>query len=129
MVAPTIDARHHALYIGTGDAYTGALRAKNTDAVMGLRYGNRKNFVGSVQDTEDDVWFAGCGTGSTVNTAGLSKNCPEPLGPDYDFGSSMILRTLPDGHRVLVAAQKSGMVWAHDPDHEGKLLMESATRR
>ena len=34
----------------------------------------------------------------------------------------MILRTLPDGHRVLVAAQKSGMVWAHDPDQNGKVL-------
>jgi polyvinyl alcohol dehydrogenase (cytochrome) len=121
--APTIDARHHALYIGTGDAYTEP-SGKNTDAVMALDMETGK-ILWSVQDTEDDVWLAGCGTGSTVNTAGLSKNCPEPLGPDYDFGSSMILRTLPDGHRVLVAAQKSGMVWAHDPDHEGKLLWKA----
>ena len=37
----------------------------------------------------------------------------------------MILRTLPDGHRVLVAPQKSGMVWAHDPDQQGKLLWKA----
>ena len=37
----------------------------------------------------------------------------------------MILRTLPDGHRVLVAGQKSGMVWGHDPDQEGKVLWKT----
>ncbi len=37
----------------------------------------------------------------------------------------MILRTLPDGQRVLIAAQKSGMVWAHDPDRAGKLLWKT----
>lgn len=64
----------------------------------------------------------GCGGGGADNPDGISHNCPKPLGPDFDFGSSMILRTLPDGQRVLVAAQKSGMVWAHDPDENGKLL-------
>src|SRR5260370_15802851 len=75
-----------------------------------------------VQDTENDSWLSGCGGGGTDNAEGLAENCLKPRGPDFDFGSSMILRTLPDGHRVLVAAQKSGMVWAHDPDQQGKLL-------
>ena len=118
--APTIDTRHHALYIGTGDAYTEPA-GKTTDAVMALDMDTGK-VLWSVQDTEDDAWLSGCGGGGTDNPDGISENCPKPLGPDYDFGSSMILRTLPDGHRVLVAAQKSGMVWAHDPDQNGKLL-------
>jgi polyvinyl alcohol dehydrogenase (cytochrome) len=118
--APTVDIRHNALYIGTGDAYTEPT-PKNTDAVMALDMGTGK-VLWSVQDTENDSWLSGCGGGGTNNPDGISENCPKPLGPDYDFGSSMILRTLPDGHRVLVAAQKSGMVWAHDPDQQGKLL-------
>jgi polyvinyl alcohol dehydrogenase (cytochrome) len=118
--APTIDVVHHALYIGTGDAYTEPT-PKNTDAVMALDMGTGK-VLWSVQDTENDSWLSGCGNGGTDNPDGVSENCPKPLGPDFDFGSSMILRTLPAGHRVLVAAQKSGMVWAHDPDQQGKLL-------
>ena len=116
-VAPTIDAKLHALYIGTGDSYIEPA-GKNTDAIVALDM-NTGKVLWSVQDTEGDVWLAGCGGGNTRNPAGISENCPKPLGPDYDFGASPILKTLPDGHRLLIAAQKSGMVWAHDPDKQG----------
>ena len=118
--APTVDPKHNAIYIGTGDAYTDPA-PKNTDAVMALDMSTGK-VLWSVSDTENDAWLSGCGNGGTNNPDGISENCPKPLGPDFDFGSSMILRTLPDGHRVLVAGQKSGMVWGHDPDQNGKLL-------
>ena len=118
--APTIDTKHNALYIGTGDAYTEPT-PKNTDAVMALDMTTGK-VLWSVTDTENDSWLSGCGNGGTANPDGISENCPQPLGPDFDFGASMILRTLPDGHRVLVAGQKSGMVWGHDPDQNGKVL-------
>jgi polyvinyl alcohol dehydrogenase (cytochrome) len=118
--APTVDPKHNAIYIGTGDAYTDPA-PKNTDAVMALDM-NTGKVLWSVSDTENDAWLSGCGNGGTNNPDGISENCPKPLGPDFDFGSSMILRTLPDGHRVLVAGQKSGMVWGHDPDQNGKLL-------
>src|SRR5690242_3221174 len=118
--APTVDPKHNAIYIGTGDAYTDPA-PKNTDAVMALDMSTGK-VLWSVSDTENDAWLSGCGNGGTNNPDGISENCPKPLGPDFDFGLSMILRTLPDGHRVLVAGQKSGMVWGHDPDQNGKLL-------
>src|SRR5262249_29457679 len=51
-------------------------------------------------------------------------NCPEDAGPDYDFGSSPILRTLPNGRQVLLAGQKSGVIYALDPDNNGKKLWE-----
>ena len=121
--APTIDTQRHVLYIGTGDAYTDPA-PNNTDAVMALDMASGK-VVWSVQDTQDDAWLSGCGGGGADNPNGISENCPKPLGPDFDFGASMILRTLPDGHRVLVAPQKSGMVWAHDPDQQGKLLWKA----
>jgi polyvinyl alcohol dehydrogenase (cytochrome) len=49
-------------------------------------------------------------------------NCPEERGPDFDFGSSPILRDLPHGKRVLVCSQKSGVIWGLDPDQRGKVL-------
>ncbi len=121
--APTIDTQRHLLYIGTGDAYTDPA-PNTTDAVMALDMASGK-VVWSVQDTQDDAWLSGCGRGGADNPNGISENCPKPMGPDFDFGASMILRTLPDGHRVLVAPQKSGMVWAHDPDQQGKLLWKA----
>ncbi|MGD0907783.1 MAG: PQQ-binding-like beta-propeller repeat protein [Candidatus Acidiferrales bacterium] len=115
--APTIDPKNHAIYIGTGDAYLPPA-AKTTDAVMALDI-NTGKIMWSIQDTENDAWVAGCGPGNP------SENCIKDIGPDYDFGSSPILRTLPNGHRMLVAGQKSGMVWGHDPDREGTLVWKA----
>ena len=113
---PTIDAPHHALYIGTGNNYTEPA-TDTTDSVMSIDMESGK-VLWFVQDTPKDVWI-GCGM------YGQSDNCPEEMGPDYDFGSSPILRVLPDGHRVLIAGQKSGMVWAHDPDRKGAVIWKT----
>jgi polyvinyl alcohol dehydrogenase (cytochrome) len=51
-------------------------------------------------------------------------NCPEEAGPDYDFGSSPILRTLPGGKQLLLAGQKSGVIYALDPDRQGKTVWQ-----
>ena len=48
--------------------------------------------------------------------------CPQSNGPDFDFASSPILVNLGNGRRALVAGQKSGVVHAVDPDHNGALL-------
>lgn len=114
---PTIDAKLAALYIGTGDAYTEPA-PETTDAIMALSLENGK-VLWVAQETKNDSFVSGCGNpGSPFATVG-SENCPKELGPDYDFGSSPILRTLPAGHRILLAAQKSGYVYALDPDHKG----------
>lgn len=116
---PTIDTKNHALYIGTGDAYTKPV-SKNTDAIMALDLKTGK-VIWSVQDTEEDAWLSGCG--GQIK----SENClpPSEIGPDYDFGASPILKTLPNGHRMLVAGQKSGMVWGHDPDRDGTVAWKA----
>ncbi|MBZ5696987.1 MAG: PQQ-binding-like beta-propeller repeat protein [Acidobacteriia bacterium] len=115
--SPTVDTKRHALYIGTGDAYLEPA-AKTTDAIVALDMTTGK-ILWAHQDTENDAWLVGCGSQYS------SENCPKDLGPDYDFGSSPILRALPDGHRILVAGQKSGMVWGHDPDQEGTVLWKA----
>lgn len=116
---PTIDVKNHALYIGTGDAYTKPV-SKNTDAIMALDLKTGK-VIWSVQDTENDAWISGCG--GEIK----SENClsPAEIGPDFDFGASPILKTLPNGKRILVAGQKSGMVWGHDPDRDGTVVWKA----
>ena len=115
--SPTVDVKRHALYIGTGDAYTPPAAA-TTDAIMALDMATGK-ILWAHQDTENDAWLSGCGSQNSV------ENCPKDLGPDYDFGASPVLRNLPGGHRILVAGQKSGMVWGHDPDQEGTVLWKT----
>jgi len=115
--APTIDPRNRAIYVATGDAYTEPAH-RNTDAVMAIDMDTGK-VLWSVQDYENDAWLVACAQDPT-------ENCPKDLGPDYDFGAAPILLTLPNGRRVLLAGQKSGQVFAHDPDRGGALLWTAA---
>lgn len=116
--SPTIDPKRRALYIGTGDAYTEPA-PKTTDALMALDLDSGK-ILWVVQDTENDAWLVGC------NGPNHPENCPKALGPDHDFGASPILKTLPNGRTLLIAGQKSGNVWAHDPDQKGAVVWRTA---
>jgi len=116
--SPTIDPKRRALYIGTGDAYTPPA-AKTTDAIVALSLADGK-MLWSVQDTPGDAWVVGCIRDTD------KENCPKNAGPDYDFGSSPMLLDLPNGKSVLIAGQKSGNVWAHDPDRKGAVVWKTA---
>src|SRR3954471_7015716 len=63
--------------------------------------------------------------GNASCNAQLKTNCPEPHGPDYDLGASANLLTLEDGRRLLTIGQKSGMVWALDPDDQGRIVWQT----
>jgi polyvinyl alcohol dehydrogenase (cytochrome) len=52
-------------------------------------------------------------------------NCPENAGPDADFGASVILVKTPQGRDLLLAGQKSGVVYALDPDHNGDVVWQT----
>jgi polyvinyl alcohol dehydrogenase (cytochrome) len=112
--APTIDPKRRALYVGTGDAYTEPA-ADTTDAIIAMDLDTGK-ILWVAQDTPKDAWLSGC------NGATKLETCPEDLGPDHDFGSPPMLKTLADGRQLLIAGQKSGNVWAHDPDQKGKVV-------
>jgi len=73
--------------------------------------------VWSRQTTPGDAYNSSCGTDK--------QNCPTEDGPDYDFGASAILTQLPGGRDVLLAGQKSGMVYALDPDKKGAILWQA----
>ena len=108
---PTIDRDRGVLYVGTGNDYTD-ISSPTTDAVvaMGLADGAIR---WSQQLVPDDNWASGCTFGGP---------CPKPSGTDADFAASVILVTLPSGQHVVVAGQKSGVVYGLDPGAGGKVL-------
>lgn len=112
--SPTIDPRRGAVYVGTGNAYTGPA-VKTSDAVVAFDLKTGKMLWWN-QVTPADAFLVGCRAGN--------ENCPKEVGPDFDFGNSPMLRTLPGGKRVLVIGQKSGVLWGLDPDDEGKVLWQ-----
>ncbi len=114
--SPTIDAKRKLLYTGTGDGYTKP-STPLTDAILALDLATGK-IIWSRQITPQDDWNTSCfQTGNS--------NCPKDAGPDYDFGSSPILRVLPDGRGVVLAGQKSGVIYALDPDKKGEIVWQT----
>jgi len=112
---PTVDAARGRLYITTGDNYSHPATT-TSDAVMALDI-KTGHIVWSRQMTPSDVYNSACGA--------KAVNCPANNGPDYDFGSSAILVRGMGGKEILVAGQKSGAVFALDPDQNGKLLWQA----
>src|SRR5262249_26474279 len=49
-------------------------------------------------------------------------NCGGVAGPDFDFGASPVLARLASGRELIVAGQKSGVVYALDPDRRGEVV-------
>ncbi|HEY3654825.1 MAG TPA: PQQ-binding-like beta-propeller repeat protein [Steroidobacteraceae bacterium] len=97
--APTIDSKRNMIYVGTGGSLT-EIGQRQTDAVLALDL-----IDGQVRWAKQ---FAR----------------PDKTGA-AEFVSSPILRTLADGKQMLLAGQKSGVVYALDPDHSGEVLWQT----
>jgi polyvinyl alcohol dehydrogenase (cytochrome) len=108
---PTFDEKLQRIYVATGDNYSDP-PSETSDAVLALD-AKTGNLLWSQQATAGDAYTLGC------STAGKT-GCPDANGPDFDFGQPPVLVSLANGSRVLVAGQKSGIVHAFDPDHDGK---------
>ena len=107
--SPTADVKRGLLYVVTGDSYTDVM-TRGSDAILALEMRTGKVRWRN-QVTAADNFIQGC-----FPNAPRGPNCPSHAGPDFDFGASPVLMTQPDGHQLLIAGQKSGMVWAVDPD-------------
>ena len=113
---PTIDPLAGVLYVTTGDSYSTPASA-TSDAILAMDLGSG-DIKWYTQTYADDAFTAAC---VTPNADPAQR---EGCGPDLDFGSSAILRTSPNGRRVLLAGQKSGVLHALDPDDRGKILWQ-----
>jgi len=112
--SPTVDVRRGLVYIGTGENYTRPTSA-TSDAVLAVDL-KTGVLAWSFQATDEDAFTMACTT--TTNR----QNCPAPAGPDLDFGMAPMLVERADGREILVVGQKSGVVWALDPDADGAML-------
>ncbi|MBM3818977.1 MAG: cytochrome C oxidase Cbb3 [Acidimicrobiia bacterium] len=111
---PTLDAARGVLYVTTGDNYSHPATL-TSDAVVALDLKSGR-IVWTQQTTPKDVYNSACGR--------RGANCPEDSGPDHDYGAAaMLLRA--DGRDVLVAGQKSGVVYGLDPDQRGRILWQA----
>ena len=115
-VSPTIDAKRGAVYVSTGNGYADPPQPM-TDAVIAFDIDSGA-VRWSRQFTANDNWTLGCGRTNASNA-----NCPQTLGPDYDFAASPALVAV-GGRDLLALPQKSGMAYALDPDNGGELVWQ-----
>ncbi len=117
--SPTIDAERGVLYVGTGEAYTSPA-ADTSDAVLAfsLATGERQ---WARQLLGGDAWNMACFIGEAAN-------CPKENGPDLDIGASTVLWSS-DGRDYLLVGQKSGDVYALDPDNDGTVVWHNKVGR
>jgi len=134
--SPAIDTRRGQLYIATGNNYTvpeavlecvanagddpdakaACLPADNHfDSILALDLKSGE-VRWATRALPYDAWTVDC-----LPFFGDGDNCPEPAGPDYDFGQAPGLFTVKEPGtgmpRDLVGVgQKSGQYWALDPD-------------
>ena len=109
--SPTVDEKRGVLYFGTGQN-SSSPATDTSDAVIALdlKTGEKR---WSFQALANDAWNAACLSGGA--------SCPRENGPDFDFGASVILVERDRG-ALLLAGQKSGEVFALDPDRKGAVV-------
>jgi polyvinyl alcohol dehydrogenase (cytochrome) len=113
--SPTLDLDKKVVYVGTGVNYSQP--ATNTsDAIVAFDMASGR-LLWSRQFTSGDTYNFACGAAAKDKT-----NCPKDPYIDSDLGSSGILRELGGHKRILVASDKSGMVYGIDPDRAGEIL-------
>ena len=109
---PAIDVKRNRLYVGTGENYSAPV-TDTSDAILAFDLTTGEK-MWSQQFLTGDAWTAAC-------ASPLDANCPEEDGPDLDFGAPPILVSLGNKDYIL-AGQKSGDVYALDPDNNGQKL-------
>ncbi len=115
--SPTVDAKRRVVYFGTGDSATEPA-PETSDSILAVDMDSGK-VRWHFQAEPNDATLGGCfGKNKT-------DNCPNNPGPDWDFGASPILKTLPSGRDLLLAPNKSGIIFALDPDREGAVVWKT----
>lgn len=109
----TLDEKRRRLYVGSGENYSSPADG-SSDAIIAFDMDDGE-IVWIMQATAGDAWNMGCETESRTN-------CPPENGPDYDFGAAPILTTISGGKDIILAGQKSGEVFALDPDDGGRII-------
>jgi polyvinyl alcohol dehydrogenase (cytochrome) len=121
--SPTIDAGRGVLYVGTGNGYAGPeQKTMNAIIAMDLKTGSHKWVQ---QATPSDIWLMQCESQAAGKAPKqVNPNCPDEEGPDFDFSSAPLITKTASGRELLVVPQKSGVLWALDPDKQGAVVWQ-----
>jgi polyvinyl alcohol dehydrogenase (cytochrome) len=116
--SPVVDEKRGLIYFATGESNSPPAH-RNTNAVIAidLKTGKEK---WSHHATPNDIYNIGCDLNPDPKLLNCTKS-PETVYRDVDFGASVILGTHSDGKQLVYAGQKSGSVWAFEPD-TGKVV-------
>jgi polyvinyl alcohol dehydrogenase (cytochrome) len=131
--SPSIDTKRGQVYIATGNNYSvpdealACVLANPSDPEPCLPADNYFDSIvaldlktGAIRWATRalpyDAWNVDC-----IPFFGDGSNCPEPAGPDYDFGQAPALFTVKAKgagipYDLVGAGQKSGQYWALNPD-------------
>jgi polyvinyl alcohol dehydrogenase (cytochrome) len=105
--APTVDPARGLVYAVTGNSYTD-VKTDGSDAVVAMEMATGKVRWRN-QVTPDDNFIVSC------VGARNAPSCPRPTGADFDFGASPVLLGERRARQILIAGQKSGMVYGLEP--------------
>jgi len=109
--SPSMDEKRGHIYVTTGEN-SSLPTTETSDAIIALDFTTGKpQWI--FQAVSNDAWNMAC-TGIDPG-----PNCPSAeysIRADWDFGGSAIPVSLPDGTDLLLAGQKSGHLWALNPD-------------
>jgi polyvinyl alcohol dehydrogenase (cytochrome) len=112
--APTIDPERGLVYVATSNSHTDKFH-DGANSIMALDL-----------ETGDVVWKNQIlPHDNYINRCPEAANCPEKVGPDFAFGSSPILHTAEDGRQLILAGQKSGILFALDPTDKGRIVWQT----
>lgn len=115
--APTIDAKRGVIYVGTGNDYSSPTSPMSDSIIaLDMKTGKIRWFR---QFTANDIWNGDCRQKDRDPAF-----CPDADAPDFDFSASSTLVNLPGGRQILVVQNKSAMVYALDPDQQGKIIWQ-----
>lgn len=107
--APTLDTARGLVYVATGDSFNPPLQP-SADAVVALDL-----LDGQVRWSKQ--------LRPPVSESGPAAG-PAREGSARDFTASPILRTLTSGRQILLAGQRSGIVYGLDPERSGEVLWQ-----
>jgi len=129
----SIDPKRQSLYIATGNNYSvpqsvAECVAQAKTVAEQVQCLDPKDYIENVISldlhTGKVKWAHNLGGADTFIASCLMNNsggvpCPDPAGPDFDFGSAPNLLTVSINRTerdIVGAGQKSGVYWALDPD-------------
>lgn len=106
--APMLDTKRKLLVYGTGQNYSHPT-TQTSDAIFAVHI-----------DTGEIAWVSQFTANDAYNMAceidAAHPNCPNPSGPDLDFGAPPIKVSLHSGKEIYLAGQKSGDIYAIEPE-------------